>query len=772
MKKLLLILATLGILIPQIAWALLPLPTSNKPRGQRALVVLNDQLLTSFGANTSIQNQWAIENAIGDTYNVLRQQGIQVDALSTDWFLRSENFETRTVNGLPDYGAWRWRTIGDTYGLVMVDGAAAIGTKTAGPTNITRFFRPDSTNANLILIFGSRNREMSGGDSTYSMGTMNEGAFGGNYITSCWEDAYGAHTAYRVYGDTEDTLYYEFHRFVDVAGGFATGSGVTQVVRLLEPLQLTPGLSPFAGLAWGSDSTVTRYPALGDSIADPVVGANEMLGPIWRTYFSNGRWVDNFIAQFADPRTYRNYGELLYAIAARYLDVEPMLISVEMDDLFDMNNRGLRWSNGGLDSLMGRLKREYDCQPAISTNPRHAYEYMKGMKPLWELDDWTGRAWDWPRKYGMYWVYHSHDSTAASLTSNLVGRYGGYPNAGNGYAITEGGNVHYNYHETPAFRYDPNSSNYEMKYGIFNRLQESERLKDLVCPECVIGPYLSYPNNEVLPINIKPRTPPGDGTANEWYSMEVPSANVCTIDSVFLAKARGLHIPNGGTLYVRGSVHGGGFQTIGVYTWRLAGTWSPRTNYTGAEGLWGSDSVATWTPFLFPGQEMYITDKNGVTDPTGVGGFYRIRVKNIGAVAFDNNIVANNVNVMRALGNRARACLLGFWSAPNVGMNQGPLSAGPVDWYRQNQDKDLVDAFAFTGTPGQRWWSSDHPRIIYFHPQNFEDATPTVVRAQGPGQNSQTQNFEANILKPIRGLNRLAGKTIFKWVAPWEVYGE
>lgn len=758
-------LAALLLVLAGQAFALEALPTSSKPRNLRVAVVRDDSQ-NGVGVTTQNANRLNMDRALGGLIPALARQGCQVDRFNSSWFLKSTN--------MTNSEATLWKNLGDTYALVFVEGAIALGTKTAGATNTVRFYRADSTNAQLFLIYGNRSKEMSGGDSTFAQVVAATSA-PANWVSSSGETATGSRIAYRPYGSS-DTIWVPLHGTPPAAGNVA--SGITGVVRWLEPLRIGGTLNPLTN----ADSVLVSFPAAGDSTASSAGGVYELLGPGWRTYYDNGRWVENACSQYSSPLYTRNVAPIAYAIAARYLDVKPILVAGEMDDVFDMVTAGdstvtpRRWSNAGYDSLFTRWRDTYGFKPAVTVNPLHAYEYIRGDNPTWETSNqwshrldapWVGDPWKWPRKHAVSWIYHSHDSSAARVTSNLVGRYGGYQGAGNGLTNTSGGQVSYAYHRQPAFAWNPGRAFHERRYGIYQKLMYSDSLRRLVCPECVVPPYLSFPNNEVVPVNWRVRAE----VAN-YVSYRSPAADsVCTVDSTFLAMARGLRIPSGGTLYIRGTVHDGSgspgsVPSTGLRPW---GTDSPKNVYTGAEQrIAANDSIIAKTPFLYPGEVRIVRDSNDTTNVAhvpGDGKSYWVRVRNVGCLPFDATSV--NIQEARSLSMRALSKLLGFWSAVNDGSASGPVDANG-DYLGFAYSADPTGAYGTSAE--QRGYTRDRPRVIYFHPNNWTGSTGVVPT--GPGRNSQTDNFEQQILMPVKALNTLAGKTIIRWVQPWEVYGQ
>lgn len=742
------ILAALAALILAApAFALEALPTSNKPRSQRVAWVFDDGIL-AYGGATAAGNERNKVMAAGGLKQRLEQQGAQVDCFNSSWFLKSTN--------LTNSEATLWKNLGDTYALVIVDGAIANGIKAAGATNTTRFYRADSTNAQLLLLFGGDFDAAAGRDSSYSFTNTSSWAGGASQpYAGTGEVSYGARMAYTLYDDDNaDTLWINYSG--NGVNPVSYASGIASVVRILQPIALTAGLHPFP---LGNDSTITVMPTAGDSTASSTAGALEILGPAWRTYFDTGAWVDNFLCLGAGEQFQRNLAMIPYAMAARYLTLEPILVSAELDDVFDMNpsHTGTRWSNDGYDSLMTTFA-AFGMRPAISVNPLHGYEYMRGDDPTWEVA-WSGDAWTWPRKWRMPWVHHSHDSSAARPTSNLIGRWGGYQN-GNGTTDIIGTRTVYRYHRAAGFRWNPGGTFHERRYGIYNKLVYSDSLRRIVCPECIVPPYLSFPNNEVIPVNWRTRT-----VASNWPAYRSDGADtLCTVDSTFLAMARGLRVPSGGTLYLRGLlINGPG--TNAAFAFRGWGDRSVLNTYAGIEGkLFAADSVIAQTPFLYPGEEMVIRDDAGVTDPTGSGEPYWVRVKNIACIPFDSNTY--NYQSAKAASSIQLSRLLGFWTGILDGGGFTDTD-GTRDYLRSTYTSDPTGVRVLNSND-QRGWTADRPRVIYFHPGNWTGDTGDYP--SGPGESWQTYMFVTGILRPVRLLNTLAGYPIVKWVYPWETY--
>lgn len=739
MKKILLAaLAALTLLAPA-AQAIDALPASTKPRNQRVVAIFDDSS-NLWTAGTILTNRRALDRSIGALLQKLEEQGCQVDYFNTGYFLKASN--------LTFTEATLWKNLGNTYALGIVMNAAAAGSKVAGAANTTRFYRADSTNLQLLVIPSGVNGG-SFSDSTY--GSCEVAGMSTNAVTSS-AALYGQRCAFRPYGTT-DTIYVNYVRVPAMTEG--TTAAITSVVRLFEPLQLTPPLHPLMASA---DSTHVFMPAEGDTTASSTPGHHEMLGLGWRAYYSNGRWVDFYggvQASVNNAFSDVNLGMVPYAMAARYLRLAPIKRAVEGDDMFDPdpNNTGRRWTNDGVDSLMTRWWTQYKCRILLDVNPLHGYEYIRGENPTYEMA-WTGDPWTWPRKWKNPWVHHAHDSSAARPTSNLVGRFGGYQ-TGNGLGTTIGGHTVYQYHRMRAFAWQPGHNEPEKRYGIYQRLLYSDSLRRIACPECPVPPYLSFPDNAVLPVNWRMRN-----AAGNWASYRTVADSLCTPDSLFLALARGLRIPSGGTLYLRGYFYNGVGATGPAYLTRPWGYLSPKNFY----GAGDTDSLISHTVFQYPGEERMVRDPNGASDVTGSGAPYWVRVKNVGALVND----VGPQYTMRLNSSSKLGRLFGFGFGAQEAGNTGAAYGAGGDY---SGTAYVVDPFGIYGLNNTEFrpYTRDSPRIIYFHPScNYTLGTGNGPA--GPGDSQSTWWFERTILRPVRALNTIAGYDAFQWVWPWEVY--
>ena len=750
----------LALLVAAPALSADALPDARVAKSKRVLVVYDDNF-SALGATTALRMSQALDRAHGGLLPALRRQGAQVDNLSTSFFLKSAN--------MTNSEATLWKNLGNTYSLVIVFGGIQYGTATAGATNRTRFYHPDSTNAQLMIVWSAANRnELTGSDTTTTAWPFvtfpNRNSVSGNTTATyvSYSSTNTLRSAFRPYGST-DTLWVPN---IGTAWSHlpstwtASSKTISSVVRAMEPLALTAGLTPYYANA---DSSTLAIPAAGDSTADATTTAREWLGPAWRVKFASGRYTENVSGQWTSTSYSTNFAMLTYAIAARYLDLSPILCAVEMDDVTDMNpnNTGKRWSNAGYDSLMTRWTSRYGCKPVLDANPLHLYQYIRGEDPAFETA-WSGGAWSWVRKWKQPWIHHAHDAVASRPTSNLVGGFGGY-STGNANVVTIGGVQTFILSPRLAFR---SYASQDSVYGpsIYHRLAYSDSLRGIACPECPMPPYLSFPDNRVLPPNYRTRTAP-----TGWYRYRsVSRDSLCPIDSTFLAMARGLKVPSGGTLYIRGTlINGAGDQ--GYITFRPWGVQSPRNAYVGNEDLYSADSVIAKTPFIYPGEERIVRDMAGLTDPTGrtSGQPYWVRVKNIATVTFDPGSGTNNVLTLASLAPVALSKLLGFNNGVVTSTTFGS-STGGTNWLGDTWSVDPASVYG-TGTLQQNV-GNDRARIIYFHPGNYAGVStnPPI----GPGDNYATAQFERFILMPVKALNTVAGKQIVKWVNPWEVYAK
>lgn len=699
-------------------------PSFTKPLAQRVLVVFDgrdDALLT---ANVKADAA-ATTKILGPTLDAWRLAGAQVDVVRTDFF------ETPADSSIGDVShkqgpAYLWQTLGSYYPTVV-----CVGFNADGASSRKRYFSADSTTAKIIHIGGWAG-------STYVDSTT----FGLCTATVSNSD-YRRGSVVSPYNTNADTLWFS-------QIGYATRSasllpGVSSVVRIFNPVKT----ATYFGIV--SDSTAGVFPAGSDTVA----AAGEIMPVAWRVYWTtSGRSVDYVIMAGSVSATTAygyNMGHVLTALVSRTTQLAPAKAAMEWDDLFDTNpTNATRPANASIDSVYAEFRYTYGIPLAISTNPRHAAEYFAGSNPTRESAWTTGGGWTWIRR-GIPWVHHAHDSTGSDIASGLVGRFGGYStqNGSSDSAGTATTNVRYVYRHRYGIA-PVNGDAYTIKY----RLQWADSVRNAVCPTCFTPPYLSFPNNEMLPIDWRVSTGQSvasavrSGFVTRWKSYQ--GDGKMPVDSVLSAFAAGLRIPDGGTLYLRTGVANNGTGAASVY--RAHGAMPP--GYTG--GPPGDDSPHNWvvsgdgdsviakTPFAYPGERT----------ASRIDGRL-IRVRNITPTTYDG-VSRDNYrnNVQRTL-------------SALLGCRTGTLTGGGFSTWAESYAAD--PGGMFSANAPQRNFGVQNSRMVYLHPSAIASGWSF---ATGPSSSYAIDVARLGLLGGLRTLNSVAGHSLIRWVYPWEVYSK
>lgn len=555
-----------------------------------------------------------LDRVLGNTTDMLREQGIEVHHYYTEYFWRSTDQHNL------------WLTLGSYYGAAL-----CVGHSSESGSQVTSelFFNPDSTTTRLIHV-GGGSVQWADSTDTGMRATSTSAVASFGYLTG----------AVAPYTSPTDSL------FIQNGGcplrAVALPAAISSVVRLFKPLQLVDGtIRTFISSA---DTTVAAQTIGADSTA----AASELLPLAWRTYRSSGASVDFLFTPTANTFQ-QSLGHVVYALLARRLAVRPIAIALEFDDVFDNNpTTDTRTTNAVWDSLLGYLKTRWSITPSIAVNTYHAAQYIAGTNPDYEAA-WTGDAYAWPHKYRMPWVHHAHDSTGAGYKGNLVGRFGGY-STGNGSnaGVASGSNsVQYLYTHRFASRFNPGNATTAYQYGIVQRLQVSDSLRRSACQECFTPPYLNFCNNELLPVDWRSR-PTAQRTS--WIG-----SGALPLDSLWWAFAEGTGQPNGSTFYVRG-LYMRGTQTSANYPSRPWGDASVWTIHSSAD----RDSVLAFTPFVYPDERTGSYINGRLT-----------HVRNIAATTYDRGSSAS----YRQASNWVMAQLFGVFNPVQTGTNTGAVWA-------------------------------------------------------------------------------------------------
>lgn len=706
--------------------------THTKPYAQRVAVVFDGYY------NVLIQSNVKAENArqaklIGPTFDAWRTDGdAEVHFYTTDFFeIPADSLANGTRAQAVSY---LWQRLGDEYPTVVCVGFSA--DSSVGKAARKRYFCADSTNAKIIHI---------GGGSSASSWLQNTQTFGISDTAgtgSYFDQRKAAVMSYT--GAATDTLWFGL-------GGYGIRSGrllpgITSVVRLFKPVALS------THFGWGNDSAFAVTPTGSDSVAGP----HEVMPVAWRVYWTGTASVD-FIKPSFTADYDASFGHVLTALVSRTTALRPTRAAMEWDDVFDNNpTTATRPNNAAYDSVFAEFRYTYGIPVAISTNPRHAAEYYAGDDPTreaaWEHD----AGWTWIRR-GIPWVHHAHDSTTSDIASNLVGRFGGY-STGNGSgsaswttdSITATGFTRYRYGHRSA------SANVAgVGYSIVARLAWSDSVRRAICPTCVTPPYLSFPNNELLPTDWRAKA----GTsieaslrANYWTRWNSYQGNgTATIDSTLWAFHYGLGLASGDELFVRTTTPNNGTGTSaqndfrghmppGGIAWAsISGNDAPKNWTTSGD----NDSVVAKTPFHWPGERMASTIAGRL-----------VRVRNVATTSYDGGARANyTTNVQRIL-------------PALLGSRTGNLTtAGFSPWC----DAHSADpGGTYTAANDQKNSGVDHARIVYLHPS--ANGASGWSFARGPKTSYTVEVARRGLVSGLNVLNTVAGHPLVKWVHPWEVY--
>lgn len=747
MKRLLFALMALALAAPSLAFnpvsgtssrvkAIRAYQTATKPYAQRVAVVYDgyDKAL-----NVASVKALAVSRAklLGPVFDSWRKRGVEVHFYSTDFFeIPADSLADGTHN---QRVCALWQSLGDQYPTVVCVGFS--GDTTYGKAARKRYFCPDSTTAKIVHI---------GGGSAATLWSQNTQTFGicdTATTTAYFDQRKACVTSYT--NTNADSLW-----FAGGAYGIRSGRllpGVASVVRLFHPV----ALADYFG--WGADSAFGVQPTAGDSTADPL----EIMPVAWRVYWTSGGSVD-FIKYYTSTADYDfNFGPILETIVSRTTLIPPALAAMEFDDVFDSNpTTATRPSNAAYDSVFREFHYTWLVPLTISTSPRHAAEYYAGDDPTreaaWEHD----AGWTWIRR-GIPWVHHSHDSTSSDIGSGLVGRFGGY-STHNGSTSAGWTTDSITAFGITRFRYSHRGAGVDVrgdKYTILYRLQWSDSLRRATCPECFTPPYLSFPNNEMLPTDwrARPASVAAAVTANYWTRWKDNQGDGnCTIDSTLWAFHYGLGIPSGGELFVRTVLANVGTGTeddflshrpVGLAVASVAGN-NAQKNWT-VSGE--NDSVVARTPFTYPGERMSF--RLGAA-----AGSRHIRVRNVGMTYYDAGSRTNyTFNVQPTL-----AGLMGSRTGNTT-------SAGFSTW---SESWSADPGGAYTVSVDQKNFGTENVRVVYLHPSANNTENSGWSFATGPKTSYPIQCARLGLLGGLRTLESVAGHKLIRWVYPWQVYAQ
>ena len=575
-----------------------PLQQWHVPYSKRCIVIYPSRWDVLSLANLQT-NKRQMERFVGNTFDAFEGNGGEVH------FYNSAFFETNNAHRN------LFATLGTDapvacylfpYGNVGTNGGAQ-----------NRYFHADSTTIQLVIVGG--NGEACCSWSDVGVGVMDVEVAGGSA-------SFARGSFLTPWRGVADTLWGQAwassKRPTDAQ--LAT-AGVDKVVRMYRP-------QTFTGVSWTNGSDSTTYAAGTDSTCTD----GDQMGPVWYAHFikdGNGNtepssaphnvWyvkcpqVLQLVSQMAYP-------QLLWAVLCRFTTVNPLRYSYEWDDMTDKptdNMAGARATNATMDSTLQMLAGEYGIVMTGDVNPDHAVSYIRGTNPTYEVA-WSGESQHYIKDNNVAWIHHAHDSTQARLSANIVGRYGGYPtgNAATRTTITAGALTSYAllaYAHRYASRFNPGNANVSQRFGIIQRFQYSDSLRQLVCPNCTVPNYMNFPGNQILPIGYKPRPTTANPTWVTHFSdplhtdagsgLQEPE---CSIDSLLYALSVGtLHDGTDWTTHVRKTLFlryvfpdaPGPSSQSSAWAW---GDASPRQIYMSGD----RDTAIAESPFFYPGERL------------------------------------------------------------------------------------------------------------------------------------------------------------------------
>lgn len=714
------------------SWAAYP-PATGEPyqatrvaRSKRIAVVWPSRW-DALNQNNVNSNKRNLRINMGTTLDMAREQGCDVHHYSTNFFESDADHKEM------------WTDIGSYYGLVIVVVPFA-----PNSASFARYTCADSTNGQLVCI--------GGGDESAAT-TWNEPSIRGFADSSAYGlGSVNTNGACLITHDGRDTLY-----AIRWASGARKGtllSGDSIVVRVLRPFTTAGG--PFAFTAATSDSNYYRpvgswrtgwtagnaTAALQATAADSIAGPGEFLGPMWyvvsalRSGENRTGWI-NTLGVANSPRsvywlkftnavnTSRPYPQLLWSLICRFTTAAPIRYAYDIDDMVDKgtnNLTGVRGNNSLMASALSSLAPYGVFVTGAVVNPDHAASYIRGENPRYEVSWGATTPHTYLRDLG-YWIHHAHDSTAAHISSNLIGRYGGYP-SGNNAQITENANVHEYATRRYASRWNPSAADGGLKWGIVQRLQWSDSVRNVVAPGMKVPPYLNFPANAMVPHNWRAHSIASNPT---WTSRLTTSTEACPLDSLLWAYDYALNPGNTNGreyIYLRSGY-------LGVSSWR--------TTYIGYD----NDTTMAETMFALPNERR--TER--------VNGRY-VQAVNVNSAlygAFSRSGYQDATNIRLAN-------MLGLKNTLPTGEQWDQLLGESF-----NNDMQLINS---AGTaPVRDHTARQSTRILYQH--SFPGDTST----QGDYLYDVDQ-FRITIATQLRAMDYIAGRSTTRCVRAWEVHGK
>lgn len=631
---------------------------------QRRIAVIQDSRWNALNQNNVAQARNDMNKAIGNLLEQLELEGgAEVHFYSTAFL----------EDSLP-----LWREMGSQYALALL-----LYFNDDGGATRTRWFCPESTTVQILHVGGN--------------GTSWANENRGTCDTAAANNPYANAPNLAVHTNGRDTL-----SGAKIGFGVRRGvlpTGVTSVVRFFRPV-----IAGSTSWAASPETTYAQMPAAGDTIVRP----HEYMPLCWRVYWTGTKHVD-YVRMPPSPANNQGWPNIVWALASRYVKLNPLRYAYEWDDVMDINpSNGTRTTNAAFDSCRRDLEKNYGLKITMNVNPVHAASYLAGTNPTYE-GTWSGAPYSWMRT--MTWVHHAHDSSRVS-SANLVGRFGGYGPGNGNLVVVNRPRYSHRYASRKGSTEDPGG-------GIVQRLAYSDSVRKKVCPTCPAPPpYLSFPNNEVLPMDWRVR---GSLASN---APEKVGYGYTPLDSLVWAIATGLNVPDGGTLYLRGFYLNNGSTAAQKI----------RSYYAGYEDT----SAVAATPWMQP-DELEVFRVAGKT----------IYVRCIGSLAQ----TGSNTTRLGVLQNGA------YFTNALMGL-VNDIQRGGSPAYNANESF-AADPNQLNTTPAPRNLTAmNRVRMIYQHPQG-------IVNGQG---NYEILLFKWGVGQHLRALDALAGHPVTQCVYPWELY--
>jgi hypothetical protein len=690
-----------------IAWQ-----PSRVAKSKRVAFIRPSRSWTAYAAPEVLQACAA--NGVFAVEDMIREQGGEVHTYHTSAFEAAN-------------GSRLFRELGDYYSLVVI-----LNPIFNGVLSQQTYINPDSTNAQLLVVGGIR----SNGSGTWQADTATTRGIvdiGPPLFETASGTTFSCLVPWTSSGLGTDTIWGN-----NLCSGVRTSdalmsslhTGVTSVVRVLQPIK-----AGNPGGAWVNTSSATAdsnrakmpgavdgFPKLSAGTPDSVAREYEYLGPIWKVKYNTGRevWWYKF-NNGAGGGTYN--APLLYATIARFVDLKPIRWALDFDDVTDVNdsNNFPRWTNDAAERALAAL-RAVGVVPSNGINPTNAPGYIGGTTPAGESGvAWSGAAHTYLKK--LNWIHHAHDSTNGSIGSNLVGGYGGYNPSNGAYP-----NGNFQSGSRYASRYQPGTSYGWTNFGIVQRMAYNDSVRKAWSPMSESPPYLTFPANQMLPVNWKTR----GAAAGYTVPYTVTSAD-CPVDSVLWAFDYGLlggQTTGKGQIWLRSGV---------VTTMRREAMWADRDSFVACQiGMYPRDR---WTVRMNSGR---------LIEANIIHSF----IQGISAAPRASYAADCNFKAGWVLGINNRA-----WRSERHRPQFGETGSGVGT---NDADKGAIMNFT-TGVVD--FPARQSTRIVYLHPGQRS----TAITSSG---DLHVDVFLRGIHSYIRALDKIAGTKVSVCVPAWTVYAK